>query len=232
MTVRESDLYAPVKALLQSQGYAVKGEIGALDVMAVRGDEPPVVVELKRGFSLALVHQGVARQALTDWVYLAVPAAPSRSARRNAALCRRLGLGLMHVRIADGAVDILCDPAPYRPRRFPARTGRLLREFARIEGDPNRGGGTRRGLVTAYRQDALALAAALGPGTATGADLARRTGVVRATRMMADNHYGWFERVARGRYALTPAGRAVLAERRASDPDNARDSALRSEIYP
>ncbi len=44
---READLYAPVKAFLTRQGYDVKGEVGAVDVMAVRGAEPAVLVELK-----------------------------------------------------------------------------------------------------------------------------------------------------------------------------------------
>ena len=48
---REQDLYAPVKALLEAQGYEVKGEVGAADVVAIRGGEAPVVVELKLRFS-------------------------------------------------------------------------------------------------------------------------------------------------------------------------------------
>jgi len=50
--VAESDLYAPIKRFLEAQGYAVKGEIGPCDVMAVRGDEAPVIVELKDRLSL------------------------------------------------------------------------------------------------------------------------------------------------------------------------------------
>jgi len=67
----EAALYGPVKALLEAQGYIVKGEIVGCDVVAVRGDEPPVVVELKRAFGLALVLQGIDRLAMTDAVYLA-----------------------------------------------------------------------------------------------------------------------------------------------------------------
>ena len=54
MAHRETDLYGPVKQLLEGQGYVVKGEVGPLDVMAVRGDESPVAVELK--LSLSLIH--------------------------------------------------------------------------------------------------------------------------------------------------------------------------------
>ena len=114
--MRETDLYAPVKALLEAQGYTVKAEVGPADVVAVRGDEPPVVVELKTGFSLSLVHQAIARQSITDAVYVAVPHKPGRAAwsalKNNKTLCRRLGLGLILVRPEDGHVEIVCDPAP------------------------------------------------------------------------------------------------------------------------
>jgi hypothetical protein len=36
---RETELYPPVKALLEGQGYEVKSEIGAADVVAVRDGE-------------------------------------------------------------------------------------------------------------------------------------------------------------------------------------------------
>lgn len=49
---RETDLYPPVKAFLEAQGYVVKAEVARCDVVAVRGDEPPVVVELKTRFNL------------------------------------------------------------------------------------------------------------------------------------------------------------------------------------
>ena len=82
----EVTLYEPVKALLEAQGYEVKGEIVGCDVVGVRGDEPPVVVELKRTFGLALVFQGLDRLTMTDTVYLAVGAWPRRPGRRPEAL--------------------------------------------------------------------------------------------------------------------------------------------------
>src|SRR6478735_12371076 len=107
----ESDLYAPVKALLESQGYVVKGEVRGCDVVAVRGVGPPVIVELKRVFGLGLVLQGVDRLAISDRVYLAVGQWPKRM-RNVKNLCRRLGLGLMVV--ATAHADIVLDPVPYR----------------------------------------------------------------------------------------------------------------------
>ena len=94
---RESELYAPIKALLTGQGYEVKGEVGAADLVAVRSDEQVVIVELKLRLTLSLFHQACARLKLTDHVYIGVPKPCGRTARRalkdNLALCRRLGLG-------------------------------------------------------------------------------------------------------------------------------------------
>jgi hypothetical protein len=52
--LNEIDLYAPVKELLEQQDYTVKGEVDRCDLAAVRGAEPPVIVELKRRFALSL----------------------------------------------------------------------------------------------------------------------------------------------------------------------------------
>ncbi len=210
--MQETELYPPVKAFLEGQGYTVKAEIGAADVVACRDDEDPVVVELKTGFSLSLIHQAVARQSITDWVYVAAPRGKGRrfqtALKQMKTLCRRLGLGLITVRMKDAHLEVHCDPGPYAPRKSKRRQNLLLREFARREGDPNTGGATRQGLVTAYRQDALRCAGHLASaGPTKGATVARETGVTQATRLMADNHYGWFNRVEKGIYELTDKGR-------------------------
>ena len=217
--MRETDLYPPIKAFLEAQGYTVKSEVEGCDVVAIRGEEPPVIVEMKTGFSLSLVFQGVTRQGVADDVYLAVPPFPARVGRRNdvLALCRRLGLGLLTVRLEPTPfVEALLDPAEYRPRRRRRHLGRLLREFQRRVGDPNQGGSGRRKLMTAYRQDALRCAAYLEvSGPTKAAVVAGAAGVARARVMMYADHYGWFERPAGtppGVYGLTPKGRAALEE--------------------
>jgi len=217
----ESELYLPIKSFLTEQGYEVKAEIGAADVVARRCDAEPVIVELKSGFSLSLFHQAIARQAITDAVYIAVARGSGRrfqqSLKSNLNLARRLGIGLMTVRLSDKLVEVHVDPAPYAPRKSKRRKDLLLREFARRMGDPNTGGSTRRNLVTAYRQDALKCAAFLkAKGPSRGSAVAKATGVERATRMMSDNHYGWFERVARGIFALTSDGRQNLKDSKSS----------------
>ncbi|WP_416896194.1 MAG: DUF2161 family putative PD-(D/E)XK-type phosphodiesterase [Minwuia sp.] len=219
--MRESELYAPVKAYLEAQGYEVKAEIGDCDVMAVRGEEPPLIVELKTTLSLQLVMQGVQRQTLFDHVYLAVPVSGERGwklkYRDIVALCRRLGLGLLAVRTGRKVgVEAHLDPGPYAPRKRNRRAGRLLREFERRVGDPNTGGVTGVKRMTAYRQDAIRLALHLAEhGPTKASDLAKAMEVPRAGDMLRADHYGWFERVERGVYRLTPNGAAEVVRRAA-----------------
>lgn len=218
--MKEADLYPPLKAFLEAQGYEVKAEIGACDIMALRAGDPPLVVEMKLSFNLSLVLQGVARQALFDTVYLAV-AAPKKGwpARYKdiVALCRRLGLGLLVVTPGEtgadpGLVEAHLDPGPYLPRRNATRAGRLLREFQRRVGDPNQGGTTGIKRMTAYRQDALRCLASVADGPLKAAEVAKRAGVAKAASLMRADHYGWFDRVALGVYALSPKGLAALGE--------------------
>jgi len=200
----ESDLYGPVKILLEGQGYSVKGEVHGCDVAAVR-DGTLVIVELKKTFGLGLVLQGVNRLALSDTVYLAVGTWPNnmRDVRK---LCRRLGLGLIVV--AGERADVLLDPAPYRPRKNARKAGRLLGEHQRRVGDPNRGGSsTKVPMMTAYRQQALRCAGLLARnGPMKVAALRAAADAPKAASILRHDHYGWFERVDQGIYAITPEG--------------------------
>ena len=205
----ESDLYAPVKALLEGQGYVVKGEVRGCDVVAVRGEEPPVIVELKRVFGLSLVLQGVDRLAISDRVYLAVGQWPKQM-KNVKKLCRRLGLGLLVV--AHERADVVLDPQPYKPRANKRKAGRLLGEHRRRVGDPNLGGSAMRSpLMTAYRQEALRCAELLACHGPMAPKAMRAAGdVPNAAKILRHDYYGWFERVSRGIYALTPLGRTGL----------------------
>jgi hypothetical protein len=217
---RESELYPAVKAFLHAQGYEVKGEVRGCDVVATRGDEPPVIIELKLTFNLGLVLQGVDRLSLTDRVYLAVLRPRSRRAagafvyRSDALdLCRRLGLGLMTVAPGpESRIDVLVDPLPYRPRKQAKRVTLLLGEHARRAGDPNRGGVTKTPILTAYRQEALRCALLIRNDGQASLGALRETGLVpNASRIVGRDVYGWFQRVERGVYRVTDRARNDIA---------------------
>lgn len=212
--MKESDLYPPIKAHFQRMGYEVKGEVGKADVVARKAGADPVVVELKLGFSLTLLHQAVERLSVTDQVYVAVPRPKQvKALAANVKLCRRLGIGVITLRERDGFLEVHCQPGPYAARKSKVKARKMVKAFDRLEGDPNAGGATRHGIVTGYRQDALKCATYLAnAGAEKGAIVAKATGVPSATTIMRNNVYGWFEKVEKGVYGLTEVGRKGLAD--------------------
>lgn len=211
--MQESDLYPPVKQFLEGQGYRVKAEIHDCDVLALRGDEEPVIIELKLALNLSVLLQAVDRVGLSPKVYVGVPSACGALRRRRRQvlkLFRMLGLGLLAIDPAApaGRIDVLLDPGPYTPRRAHRKRERLLGEFVRRVGDPNLGGcETRRGIMTAYRQRALRIGRFLKANGATKASgLARLLEEPKARDILYRNVYGWFERRGAGIYELSPRG--------------------------
>lgn len=209
----ETALYHPVKQFLEKLGFDVKGEIQSCDLVALRGDEPPLVVvgELKLRFTLELMLQAVDRAPACDEIWLAVRASTRRRSRerdpRVRRLCRLLGFGLLGVS-SSGHVEVLVEPGPWRPRRDPKRRSRLIDEHRRRRGDPAVGGMSKAPIMTAYRQQALACAAALTAGPRSTREL--KASIPDAPKILLHNVYGWFLRVERGRYALTGPGKAAL----------------------
>jgi len=215
--LKETELYEPIKAFLVGQGYEVKAEVQDCDVVACRGDEPPVIVELKTGLTIALLLQGVDRQGITDAVYIAVPRGKGRAflARSKEArkLCLRLGLGLISVRLPDGIVEVHCDPAPYQPRKITKRKTALLKEFQKRVGDPNTGGQVGRQIMTAYRQDVLRVLDFIAKnGPSRPRDVVAATLITKGPSMLSVDHYGWFYRVERGVYDLSDAGQKAVKD--------------------
>ena len=212
-TTRETSLYSPVKRFLETLGFDVKGEICGCDLVALRGDEPPLVVigELKLGFNLELVLQGINRTAACDEIWLAVRTSARAGRERDPRvrkLCRFLGFGLLGVS-TTGRVEVLVEPGPWRPRRDPKRRSRLVSEHRRRLGDPALGGTSKVPILTAYRQQALACAASLSNGPRRTSDI--KVTLPEAPKIFLRNVYGWFARVERGRYAITQAGMTALA---------------------
>ena len=203
MAIKETELYAPVKAYLSAQGYEVKGEVAMADIVAMPRNSPsggePLIVELKTSFSLTLFHQAISRQSMSDQVYIAVP--------------RKSGIGLMTINMSDGSVKVHCEPAPFTPRKNKAKKSRLVAEFETRHGDPNKGGMTGETQMTAYRQGALRCAKVLyDEGACKASYVAKMAGYEKARALMASNHYGWFEKVERGIYGLTPEGAKALTD--------------------
>jgi hypothetical protein len=209
----ETALYLPVKRFLERLGFTVKGEVGGCDLVGLSGDDPPVVVigELKLTFNLELVLQAVDRAGACDEVWLAAKMSVRGKGRESDAryrnLCRRLGFGMLGV-TGSGQVEVIVQPATTAPRRNPNKRSRLVAEHNKRKGDPTLGGSTRSPIMTAYRQQALACASAMALEPRKIREL--KPEFPNAPNILRDNFYGWFDRVERGVYGLTDAGRAAL----------------------
>ena len=217
--MKESDLYQPLKNYLENQGYDVKGEIQNCDVMAIREDEPPVIVELKLTFNLQVILQSVERLGLTSNVYIGVPRSTkiiNKEQKRINKLLRRLGIGLILIDPSreNGNIEIILDPIPYKPRESKVRKQRLLGEFAKRVGDPNTGGTEKRkGIMTAYRQRAILVAEFLQKaGPTKASDVASALALSEARNILYRNHHGWYERVEKGIYEISPRGKKELPQ--------------------
>jgi hypothetical protein len=218
--LHEEDLYGPVRDLLVSQGYVVRGEVRGVDVFGVRGSET-LAVELKTSLNLDLLLQAVDRQRIADAVYVAVPrkgrTVGTRRWARLLHLLARLEIGLILVSPTTRTATVSVEAVPFDRARSreqgKRRRAALLQEFSGRTGDRNAGGVTRRPIYTAYREMALEVArliAVEGPCKVRrlrelGADADKVMGILR------NNHYGWFEHAGRDLYALTDRGRAEIA---------------------
>ncbi len=211
----ETSLYKPVKAFLETLGFEAKGEIGGCDIVALRDGSPSalIICELKLSFNLELVLQGVDRVAASDEVWLAVRASIRGRGResdpRVLKLCRLCGFGLLSV-FQSGRVEVLVEPVKWTPRHDAKRKSKLADEHRRRRGDPTSGGSTRLPIMTAYRQQALICAAAMTQAPQKPKDL--KTSAPDAPKILLHNVYGWFQRVERGVYSLTDAGRNALVQ--------------------
>lgn len=209
----ETDLYLPLKTFMEDAGYAVKGEVNGCDLVGVLEGDPSVLVicEMKLTFNLELVLQSVDRATISDEVWLAARASKYGKGREHDArfrnLCRRLGFGMLVV-TAVGNVEVVVAPVAPMPRRDAKRRSRLLDEHRRRVGDPQKGGGRGKPIMTAYRQDCIICATSLLAGPQSPKQL--KVLVERAPAILQRNVYGWFVRESRGLYGLTDIGRAVV----------------------
>ena len=212
--MKETDLYDPVRNCLTEQGYAVYAEVKHCDVVAVREDSL-VVVELKTSLNLSLLTQAVDRQRVTDEVYLAIPHPRriNKSFRDRESILKRLGLGLITIQESPLRTVATVRFAPdHQGRINTRRRNAVLKEISGRSIDPNQGGSTGVRVYTAYRETAVVLAMLLEASGPSRVGELRPMGGDKTQSILYTNHYGWFERVARGTYALTAEGRSALQE--------------------
>ena len=222
-TIREDELSKPVTDFLLARGYSVRCEVNSCDIAAVKGNEL-ILVELKKNLSVDLLLQAVKRQRISDLVYIAIPKPKKLTGRGKwkdiCHLVKRLELGLILVSLTDkkSYVEVCVEPSPFdREKSIKSgdkKRGSLLKEFNGRSMVLNKGGSTRKKIITAYRESALYIACCMEKfGKLSSRELKEKGSHSDKTySILYSNHYGWFEKVDKGIYSLTEKGKTEIED--------------------
>ena len=212
---KETDLYEPIRAFLEEEGYQVQAEVKDCDIAAVK-DGQLLIVELKKAFNLKLVYQGLERQSLTDQVFLAIPR-PAKGAREKAwkdmlKLLKRLELGLLTVALDSPlkTVDVVLEPSDSPIRKNKKKKEQVRGELEHRQVNANVGGMTRRKIMTAFREKSIRLACLLEKEGQVSTASLRERGMEDYVGICIKNYDKWFQRVEKGVYALSEKGKEAL----------------------
>lgn len=212
----EKDLYPILKAYLINLGFEVKAELQNIDIVG-KMDDLFIAVEMKEKLSTRLMYQGLKRNHITDYVYLAIPRPTSRVLKskmfhEKKTIIRHLELGLILVDVDKESVEVLLDPLHYNFKRNKKKRRQLLKEFSLRQTSLNVGGVTKTKIITAYRELALQIALFLKDEPKSTKEIRDYTNRKKSTNILQKNFYGWFKRIERGVYTLTVIGRKALID--------------------
>lgn len=212
---KETDLYAPIRAFLEEEGYQVQAEVKHCDIAAVK-DGQLVVVELKKAFNLKLVYQALERQSLTEQVFVAIPR-PKKGQWEKAwkdmlRLLKRLELGLLTVALDSPlqTVDVVLEPSDSLAWKNRKKREQVQAEMENRQMDVNVGGMTRRKIITAFREKSIRLACILEREGQISTAALRERGMEDCVGILSRNYDKWFRRVEKGVYTLSEKGREAL----------------------
>jgi hypothetical protein len=120
--LKESDLFAPVKAFLLESGCSdVYGEVLGCDVLGINGSSN-IIVELKTSLSFKLIDQAIERLNFGHYVYIAIPKRKSHVPRCVRAILETNKIGLLEVGEDNWTKELIATIS------IPARFNRLATE--------------------------------------------------------------------------------------------------------
>lgn len=213
-SMKETELYNPVKEFLEKLGFSVKGEIGEVDVFAMNG-EISIAVELKLNISLKLIYQAIQRQKIADYVYIAVPKRAIKSHKNNykslKLLLKRLSIGLIIVE--QSLIKVVIEARDYDlaiSKNKSKKKTKILKEFTNRKKTLNIGGSNGK-KITAYREKVIKIALIMQDNEIySPLFLRKKTEIVETAAILQKNYYKWFIRVKRGQYVLSEVAKIEL----------------------
>lgn len=215
----EEDMYDLVSNYFQELGYKVNGEVKACDITALKGDTL-IILELKKNLSVQLLIQAVKRQRLGDLTYVVVPKPKKFTKNRKFQdmlyFLKRLSLGLIFCDPSQDLLEVIQHPQDFdmmKSKKVSKKhRDRLIKEIQGRQTNLNKGGSRGKKLMTAYREDCIKILWLASRQEYIAPKDGVRLGIAKSPSILRDNYYGWFQRIARGRYAITETGEGALNE--------------------
>ena len=233
-SLKEEDLYQPLRIYLEKQGYDVRAEVQECDLVAVKEDEI-LIIELKTRVTTALLIQAARRKDICDSVYIAVPILPGKNHLPNQSgiksLLKRLEVGLILVRFMKTRtrVEVVLHPRPFEKRMRRRKKSAILREIDGRYGEFHQGGiPVSSEKITAYKQESIKIGFLLRDRGALSPKKLKELGTHKnkTQSILSKNVYGWFDNISRGIYEINKAGEEALDRYEKDHPD------IRNTILP
>ena len=216
MSIKESDLYVPIRDFFIQMGFQVDGEVKHCDLVGKK-EEQLVIVELKKSFQLKLVYQALERQSITEYVYIGIPrplkGQNTSSWKSMIKLLKRLELGLITVALDSPAqwVEVILEPSESLAWKNRKKKEQVEKELVDRGVKDTIGGVTKQKIMTAYREKAIELCCILEGKEGVSLKELREIGKEKEyASILRNNVYHWFLRVKTGVYTLSEEGKAVL----------------------
>lgn len=217
--IRETDLFAPIKELLEKNDFKVCGEVNNCDIVAMKEDEV-IIVELKTGITLELIFQAIKRQRMNENVYIGVPRLKVMGTKKwkdYILLMKRLGLGLIVVTLHETPyAEIWLEPSVFdlikSMKRGKRKKQKLIKEFSGRNFDANVGGSRGSKIMTAYKDKSLFIACCLlYYGPLSPKQLKKFGSCEKKTNsILIKNFNHWFYRIRNGLYDLSDEGKKAI----------------------
>jgi len=214
----ETDLYQPVKDLLEINDFYVDGEVNSCDVVGIK-DEALVIVELKLNISLKLILQAINRQKLTDEVYIAVPSSKiTRKTKDILLLLKRLGIGLISVSLMSSKpnAQVILEPKLFDIKKSQQRSKKKrIKLEEEIKGrikNTNIGGTSKRKILTMYKEMSLYIVCCLELNGPLSPKELKKIGAdeKKTNSILINNYHYWFRRIRKGVYEITNEGQKAI----------------------
>lgn len=142
--MKESDLFAPVKKMLELEMFCeVHGEVGSYDVVGI-GSSYEIVVELKTCMSLQLLDQATDRIGVADYIFVAIPKRKRPLSRTAQRYLNSIGIGILEVDLENDYVKVI-------QWGFRHKSRRRLRGFVNETTKKSIGGVTSAEMNTPYK---------------------------------------------------------------------------------